>query len=77
MLYVGALSIGGVMQGYAMNDVNQPFMASVLLLEPWLVLRSIAGWSLTVGHGLMAINLYQLVFSAPRETVATPLPAGS
>ncbi|MGB1311629.1 MAG: cbb3-type cytochrome c oxidase subunit I [Leucothrix sp.] len=77
VLYVVALSIGGVLQGYAMNDVDQPFMASVLLLEPWLVLRSIAGWSLTVGHGLMAINLYQLVFSAPRETAPTPLPIGS
>jgi cytochrome c oxidase cbb3-type subunit 1 len=61
-LYVAALSIGGVLQGQAMNDANTPFMTSVILLKPWLILRSIAGAMMTAGHILMAINLYHLFF---------------
>jgi cytochrome c oxidase cbb3-type subunit 1 len=50
LLYVVPLSVGGVLQGLAMNNPNVPFLKTVQLTKPYLVTRSISGTIIALGH---------------------------
>jgi len=50
LLYIVPLSVGGVLQGLAMNDPNVPFLKTVELTKPYLITRSISGMIIAVGH---------------------------
>ncbi|WP_022836218.1 cbb3-type cytochrome c oxidase subunit I [Salisaeta longa] len=79
MYFVG-LTIGGVIQGYQLLDPNIPFMDIVNDTKPWLVVRSVAGTLMTVGHFAFAYLLYRIVLhkGAPRSGPAyfRPVPDG-
>jgi cytochrome c oxidase cbb3-type subunit I len=49
-LYFVSLSIGGWWQGRMLNNPNVPFGNIIRYLQPYLMLRSVAGVLLTVGH---------------------------
>lgn len=60
-LYVFGLGIGGVEQGIALNDSNQPFSNSVEAVLPWLWVRSFAGILLSCGHVVFAVHFYKML----------------
>jgi cytochrome c oxidase cbb3-type subunit I len=49
-LYFVSLSIGGWWQGRMLNNPNVPFGNIIRYLQPYLMLRSVAGILLTTGH---------------------------
>jgi cytochrome c oxidase cbb3-type subunit 1 len=49
-LYFVSLSIGGWWQGRMLNNPNVPFGNIIRYLQPYLMLRSVAGILLTIGH---------------------------
>ena len=53
-IYFVGLSIGGWLQGLAMLDASRPFMDSVNITKPYLLVRSIGGGLMTLGHLLFA-----------------------
>jgi cytochrome c oxidase cbb3-type subunit 1 len=57
MFYVVALSLGGVLQGLGMNDPNLAFLKVVAATKPYLILRSVSGLFITVGHLAFAVSL--------------------
>lgn len=57
MVYVIGLTVGGVVQGMAMNDPNTAFLKVVGLTKPYLVIRSVSGMLITVGHLAFALSL--------------------
>ncbi|MCI0527084.1 MAG: cbb3-type cytochrome c oxidase subunit I, partial [Nitrospira sp.] len=59
-LYVGSMTIGGILQGLYINDASRPFMASVAVSEPYLLARSLAGVLILIGH-LIFIYLFSLM----------------
>lgn len=61
LIYVVWLSIGGWLQGLAMLDPAQPFMASVTLTLPYLEARSIGGGLMTLGHLVFATHFLLMV----------------
>lgn len=72
MIYVVGLSLGGVLQGLALNDVeNYPaFMQVVELTKKYLLSRSYAGILITVGHVAFAVNFAWMLLT-PRAAGAT------
>lgn len=72
IVYVLALSVGGVLQGLAMNDVeNYPvFLQVVELTKKYLFTRSLGGILMTVGHIAFAVNFTWMLLK-PRSTAAT------
>lgn len=74
IIYFGALSIGGVEQGAAMNDVeNYPvFLSIVELTKKYLLVRSYAGILMTVGHIAFAINLTWMLLQARTAGATAP-----
>ena len=58
VIYFIALSVGGWLQGVAMLDAGRPFADSVILLKPYLEARSVGGTVMTIGHVLLAINVF-------------------
>ncbi len=56
-IYIVGLSIGGWLQGMAMNNPDVPFMDIVRMMVPWLMSRSVAGVLLTIGHCAFAVNI--------------------
>jgi len=67
-LYVGALSIGGVLQGLAMLDPEVPFIDTVQLTLPYLHARSVGGTLMTIAHLIFAYNVAELVLArGPRR----------
>lgn len=71
MIYVGALSVGGVIQGLEMNNPEIPFMDVVRNTIPYLFSRSLAGILITVGHVAFAVNFTWMIVK-PRMNAATP-----
>jgi cytochrome c oxidase cbb3-type subunit 1 len=70
MMYVAALSIGGVIQGLQMNNPDIPFMDVVRTTLPYLFSRSLAGVLITIGHIAFAVNFTWMLLK-PRPTAAT------
>jgi cytochrome c oxidase cbb3-type subunit 1 len=60
-LYVIALTWAGVGQGLALLDPQLPFQVSVERTVPGLVLRSVAGVILTIGHIVFAYHFWLMV----------------
>jgi cytochrome c oxidase cbb3-type subunit 1 len=53
-IYVGALTIGGLLQGFAMLDAARPFMDSVRVTLPYLMARTVGGTLMTLSHLIFA-----------------------
>ncbi len=68
-LYVVPLTIGGLLQGWALHKTSTPFIEIVRSTVPYLWVRSVAGFTLTIGHvafaTLFVMNLLHL--GAARE----------
>lgn len=64
VIYFVALSIGGILQGLAMLDVDTPFMVSVERTKPYLWGRTLGGTLMTVSHLLFAGHLAALGWRA-------------
>lgn len=71
-LYVVALSIGGVLQGLAMNDTSQPFSNSVIVTMPYLWVRTLAGLILTTAHLVFAYHVGWMLTAAPQTRLLPP-----
>jgi cytochrome c oxidase cbb3-type subunit 1 len=70
MIYVVALSIGGVIQGLEMNNPDIPFIDVVRNTIPYLFSRSLAGVLITIGHVAFAVNFTWMLIK-PRPGTAT------
>ncbi len=49
-IYIVGLTIGGVLQGYVLQDPEQPFSESTRVTLPYLQWRSFGGTLMTLGH---------------------------
>ena len=70
-IYFVALTIGGWLQGLAMLDAKQPFIASVAVTLPYLQARSLGGAMMVLGHFVFASH-FLLMISARRVTERGP-----
>jgi cytochrome c oxidase cbb3-type subunit 1 len=61
LVYVVGLSIGGILQGLAMVDPQQGFLASMRVTIPWLHVRTIGGTLMTIGHFAFAFHAWAMV----------------
>lgn len=76
VIYFVALSIAGLVQGMALLDATQPFMASVEAAAPWLWGRSIGGALMVLGHLVFAVHITAVFAKAwSRSRVRRPVPA--
>ncbi|OJY25282.1 MAG: hypothetical protein BGO98_03965 [Myxococcales bacterium 68-20] len=60
IVYVGALSIGGILQGLALLDKARPFLDSVHVTVPYLHARSVGGVLMTLGHFVFAYHAWAM-----------------
>lgn len=60
-IYFLSLTVGGWLQGLAMLDAKQPFMASVALTLPYLRGRSVGGGLMVLSHLVFAWHFISLV----------------
>jgi len=56
-IYFVGLSIGGWLQGRAMLDASRPFIDSVVITKPYLLVRTIGGSLMTLGHLVFALHV--------------------
>jgi cytochrome c oxidase cbb3-type subunit 1 len=56
VVYFWPLTIGGWLQGLALQDPDRPFMDSVAITQPWLVARSVGGSLMTLGHAVFVVH---------------------
>lgn len=68
VLMLGALHLGGWIQGLQLNNADIPYTSTELgvatiidTLKPYLVARSLSGILLTVGHTVFAINFFWML----------------
>ncbi|MFH1499328.1 MAG: cbb3-type cytochrome c oxidase subunit I [Verrucomicrobiota bacterium] len=74
ILYVVAISVGGVKQGLEMNNPDIAFIETVKNTIRYLELRSYAGVLMTVGHVAFAVNFtWMLVKRRPAGATAPTL----
>ena len=66
-IYFLSLTIGGWLQGLAMLDAKQPFMASVALTLPYLKGRSVGGALMVVSHLVFAWHFACIVLNRGPE----------
>lgn len=71
-VYVVGLSIGGVLQGMAMVDPDQSFLASMRVTIPWLHARTVGGALMTVGHLAFAAHAYVMIAGRGPERATAP-----
>ncbi|WP_332877652.1 cbb3-type cytochrome c oxidase subunit I [Massilia sp. S19_KUP03_FR1] len=55
-VYFISLTIGGWLQGLAMLDASRPFIDSVIVTMPYLRMRSVGGFIMTLGHLVFAAH---------------------
>ena len=60
LIYFVGLSVGGVLQGFALNNADIPFLTVVAKTMPYLLSRSVAGTAMTVGHVAFAILAFKM-----------------
>jgi len=70
-IYFVSLTIGGWLQGLAMLDAKQPFMASVTVTLPYLQWRSVGGAMMVLGHFVLAAH-FLLMISMRKATETVP-----
>lgn len=63
-IMVGALTIGGVIQGLALYDPGVTFISAMNLTLPWLWIRGFSGILLTVGHVIFAWHFVRMLSGA-------------
>lgn len=61
ILYMGPLTLGGILQGYAMLNPDVPFLEVVKLTVPYLKIRTLAGIIIAIGHTAFFINLTWII----------------
>ncbi|MDZ7808155.1 MAG: cbb3-type cytochrome c oxidase subunit I [Gracilimonas sp.] len=71
ILYIVALQIGGIWQGYLMNDPNIPFLDIVKKMKPFLESRSFAAILLTTGHIVFAYSYFKILKKDDKDTTET------
>ena len=57
LAYFAIMSLGGVLQGLAMNNPDLPFLDTVALTKPYLWGRTFSGVSIAVGHVALAVHV--------------------
>lgn len=65
MTYFVFLTIGGVLQGLALQNPEVGFSEIVVLTKPYLVARTIGGTLMTLSHFVFAFNMYKICFRRP------------
>lgn len=60
-IYFVGLSIGGWLQGLAMLDASRPFIDSVKITKPYLLVRTIGGTLMTLGHLVFAAHVAMML----------------
>jgi cytochrome c oxidase cbb3-type subunit 1 len=60
-VYFVGLTIGGWLQGLAMLDAARPFMDSVNITKPYLLVRTIGGTLMTLGHLVFALHVAMML----------------
>jgi len=79
--YFTALTIGGVLQGLQMLDPDVAFLTIVENTKPWLVVRSVSGTLMTIGHVVFAYLLFRIVTRSGERpegpTYFHPVPEGT
>lgn len=60
-IYFIGLSIGGWLQGLAMLDASRPFIDSVVITKPYLLVRTIGGSLMTLGHLIFALHVTMML----------------
>lgn len=75
LIYTFSLMIGGTMQGWSWMQ-EQPFINSVILMEPFWLWRAVGGTLMFLAHLIFAYNLWRM---RPARTVqdAPALPEGA
>src|SRR5699024_2088767 len=74
ILYFWALTIGGWLQGLLLIDPSASFQASVEVTIPYLVVRSLGGTLMTIGHIIFATHFFvALRREGPQQTQAPKL----
>ena len=66
-LYVVSMIIAGVLQGLSWAD-GDPFITSVIVSQPWYVIRAAGGILMTLGHVVLAWNIWVM---RPRPLAAS------
>ncbi len=59
-----ALSVAGLIQGFALNDPTIPFLASTKFTLSFLWMRSVAGLMMTAGHIVFAVSFVLILLKA-------------
>jgi cytochrome c oxidase cbb3-type subunit 1 len=67
ILMVGTLSVGGVIQGFALRDVEVSFMSSQHLASPFRYVRSLTGIILTAAHVVFAVHFTMMLLRAGEQ----------
>jgi cytochrome c oxidase cbb3-type subunit 1 len=62
LLYVGAMCVGGFVEGRAMNNPAIPFPDVVELTRPYLTLRTFSGILMGLGHVIFAVLFAQAIW---------------
>ena len=79
--YFTALTIGGIIQGFQLLNPDIAFLTIVEDTKPWLIVRSVAGTLMTVGHFVFAYLLAQIVMRSGARpegpTYFHPVPEGT
>ncbi|MHC1766720.1 MAG: cbb3-type cytochrome c oxidase subunit I [Verrucomicrobiia bacterium] len=83
MLYVAPLSLGGIFQGWALNNPDIPFLDVVQGTYLWLEWRTVSGVIITIGHLAFAVSFFWIVtrrlrpYRHPVVPIAAPTTVGS
>jgi cytochrome c oxidase cbb3-type subunit 1 len=64
LIMVGALTLGGIIQGLALYDPAVSFMNSLFFASPWLWIRSFSGILLTAAHVIFAVHFVMMLLHA-------------
>jgi len=72
LVYMVSLMVGGIFQGLAQLDPDQPFIESVKLTIPYLHARTIGGTLMTVSHLVFAWHMALMVTNRGRRREGVP-----
>jgi cytochrome c oxidase cbb3-type subunit 1 len=79
--YFTALTIGGVIQGFQLLNPDVAFLTIVEDTKPWLIVRSVSGTLMTVGHVVFAYLLARIILKSGARpdgpTYFHPVPEGT
>jgi cytochrome c oxidase cbb3-type subunit 1 len=79
--YFTALTIGGVIQGFQLLNPDVAFLTIVEDTKPWLIVRSVSGTLMTIGHIVFAYLLARIILRSGARpegpTYFHPVPEGT